>query len=428
MRIFTHKDKRATLVALRTFMRPLTGERIPGKEGSEMVDFALLSGLTLDEIFNPANFSRALNASPGLTAADYIELMVNRSFEVRSLKDDEGWNETACGFLIVAETAQAFYKEITANGGKWNTPTALNNLAKCIRHHSLQAILSEGLINIVSERMQDKAEAVAENPDAEPNDGEQNSQKGFLNFYNYILTIDEDVNTIPVDDSLTEEQQVRLRESEDLINAIYEEPLHADDNDDPEGMTDTVDENDDPYDGHTEMAPEEENNDDGLEQGFEINREAEEEGGFTAAFISQNNPRDTKRNCIWASLGNYTYAELGGFLDTMENGAELSMQEIIENLTDGKFDVYKESPETARIHMSIVGDLLPSFIECVRTQGIIMDENLAAKYDILHDSWDLRDPAIRKLHKLKLLIYKQGDDDPDLIGAIHDIENLYTSK
>ena len=75
--------------------------------------------------------------------------------------------------------------------------------------------------------------------------------------------------------------------------------------------------------------------------------------------------------------------------------------------------------------MSICGDLLPTFINCVRTQGIDMDEETAGQYDILHDSWDLRSPETRKLQKLKKLIYSAAHDDPDLLSAIPDIERLY---
>lgn len=145
-------------------------------------------------------------------------------------------------------------------------------------------------------------------------------------------------------------------------------------------------------------------------------------------FITQTSPMEMKRNSLKHVLENYTFNEIAGIVATIEGGENLPMSQVIDCLTAGHFNVTLESSEAENIHKNIVADLLPSFIECVRMQGLQMNEEIASHSDVLHDSWDRRTPEARKLHKLKALIVNHGNNDPDLISAIDDIEELYTPE
>ena len=389
MRIITEKDKRGLLIAFRVFMRTMTGERISQQAGDVILGKALDEGLSFDVLLNPGNWARALEVNPEPTAKDYIDILTEGKIDIRPLKEEELWHIPEKGFTIIAEAAHDFFMEVTGRGGKWNIPSALTNLAKCIQLHSLEAILSEELMNRVCSKSED------------------------ITYFGYILAILKDFNSLSIETGPTEAEQRRLaakagrkeespEEKKDNANKEEEPEEHQE----PE-VEEYLDPADDPY----------------PEMGQEF-----QQGTFETSFIAQANPRDMKRDCLKVVLENYTPYELMGLVQTVEGGETKTVSEIIDCLTDGNFDVTKESADARSIHQNISADLTPSFIDCVRLQGVEMDEAIASQYDILHDRWDLRTAETRKLHKLKRLILTYGIDDPDLNSAIGDIEELYKDK
>lgn len=376
MRVITEKDKRALLVALRTFVRAHSGERISQKAGEAIVERALDAGVSIDVLLNHVNWGKASELMPGLLAKDYVDMLAEKRFDARPLKEEPLWHEPDNGFGVLAEAAHDFFMEITGRGGRWNIPSALKNLAKIVERHSLQAVLSEALIEAVLER--------------EPE----------TNYYGYLSAIANDFKSLPIDDTPTQAQQDAEKIAEETIEQIVEEPQPG-----YEAPADEADQEEDaPY-------PEE-----------------EPEPQYETTFLMQGNPRDLKRECLRNALGGYSPVELSGLIETIEGGQNKVLSEIIDALVDGHFDPSLESTSARDIHRSLSADLLPSFIDCVRMQGFEMDENTASHYDILHDNWDLRTPEVRKLHKLKRLILTFGKDDEDLLATISDLEDLYGEK
>lgn len=84
--------------------------------------------------------------------------------------------------------------------------------------------------------------------------------------------------------------------------------------------------------------------------------------------------------------------------------------------------------KSREIHQFLNGDLLPTFINCIKMQGYEMTEEMAVKHDPLLESWDFRDEKTRKTHKLKQLIYNFGEEDQDLLDCIQDIEKFFSKE
>ena len=380
MRTFTDKDKRGILVALRVFLRSLNGERVSQQAGIPLIEKALAAGVTLDILLNRANWQRALEVAPELQLKDYIELLCSGGIQARTLKNEPDWHVPEDGFAVIAEAAHDFFMEVSGNGGKWNIPSALVNLAKAIRTHSLQAVLSEKLINEVKEKDED------------------------VTYFNYILAIVKDFNTLKIDDETPEFKPIPAPTQEESTDDGKE----ADDG--------KISEEQNPGNEEEEIAEEVPYPEEG------------EQSGFETVVIMQRNPNEIKEATLKSVLLNYSAAELLGILKTMDGGLSLTLRDVITKLAEGKFDVRMEDAETRRIHQQINSDLMLPFIDCVNTQGQPMDQELASSYDILHDTWDLRSFNVRKRHKLLKLIFSEGMDDPDLLAAAEDIEKLYSEE
>lgn len=395
MRNITQKDKRGLLIAFRVFLRAMSGERLSQQAGDVILTKALDAGLTYDAILNKENWGRALSVMAEPSAAEYIDILIERRIVVCELAEETMWNDVNNGFAIVAEAAHDYFMEVSGQGGKWNIPSALTNLAIAISRYSLQAILSEDLFNEVN--------AAA---------GEKQT------FFNFIVAINKDFDTLHIgrtpEERLTEQQFARIREDEQAVaDAVGKAKEEKEEENNPgEAGEDRQEMPDEPDD-----APEDEP--------FPDMSEEADGAAFETTFIVQDNPRDLKRNCLQFVLLNYTSSEFGSLVETVEGGEGMTVNEIIDALTDGRFDTGKESAEGRAVHQNISADLLPSFIDCVRMQGVEMNEDIATNYDILKDNWDLRTTPVRKLHKLKRLIVTYGKDDPDLVAAIQDIESLY---
>lgn len=395
MRIFTDNDKRGLLIALRVFLRNLNGERLSQASGIPLIEKALDAGLSVDELLNKGNYGRAVEVQPELTFAEYVDILCDRRIEVKGIKDEPMWHDTANGFGIIAEAAHDFFMEVSGKGGKWNIPSALVNLAKAIRAYSLQAVLSETLIK----------EVIGDNPE--------------MTYFNYILAIVKDFNSLSIDNEPTEAQLNRQKEEEEFIRTNVEDPVHEDES--PEKRNEGPEQGD----GAEEPEPEEEYTDERPEdEPFPPEEEYIPEG-FESVVVTQQSPADIKKNCLRTVLGNYSVNELLGLVKTIKDGMDIPVDEVLNRLANGRFEPKLEDAATQKIHQEINADLILSFISCVRVQGREMDEETATEYDILHQNWDLRTPAVRKRHKLLRLILTEGKDDPDLLDAIQDIEKMY---
>ena len=425
MRIFTEKDKKALVVAFKRFGTAMSGMRLKDAEWESMLTQALAEGLTVDQLLNKENWARALKVSPELTPAEYVDILCERRIAVRDLKEEPMWYDTeTSNFRTVAEAAHDFFMSVTGKGGKWNVPSALRNLQKVIGKHSLQAVLSEELIG-----------AVTGGTD--------------MNYFNYIAALDKDFNSLPVDNTLTAEQQGRVDEEEKILSAGVDtvqvpqtpETPEAPASPEPAESTSVTVVTDEP-------APEPEANQVNVEypdpEPEPEPEDSDDDGRFLYGDDERRNtsllipdPRETKRSCINQVLFSCTPEQLQGFLrilileEEKENERSLiTMTELVDYLTDGKFDVGAEDPATKDCHMQINGDLENSFLTCVRSQRISISKEDVDQIDFLHDSWDFRDPFVRRYSKLKRLIRKadERDVDDDIKDALADLEKYYDSQ
>lgn len=394
MRTITEKDRRGLLVAFRLFVKQAGGERVGAPEGDAMLGRALSAGLSFDEILNKENWRRACDAAGGtLGAEQYITALTEGTTDVRPLTAEPMWHDPVLGFDVIVEAAHDFYKEVTGRGGKWNIPSAKTNLAHAISRHGLQALLSEAFIAEVN--------ATGENRDD--------------TFFGYILAVVKDFGTFNPEKE-TEEQALRRaaaeREREELERSVGDdgEPVPEGDGD-PEPEPEPEDGEGEPdHDPEDEPFPERAPSyGDGISSGFQIN------------------PRTIKLDCIRNFIMGYTPDEIRSLADTVDSSQSLTLDELIARLTDGDFDPSKESTTAAEVHRTLNSDLMPSFISCVQSLDLEIDDEEAARYDPLKCSWDLRTPAVRKLYKVRRAISDQiaRQRDTDLVEALADIERLY---
>ncbi len=377
MRTITQKDKKGLEAAFRVFARELSGQRITADTCETLVARALAEGITIDELLNRGNWARALAGVPELSPEEYVDALCDSSIDVLELKDEPGWHDPQFGWRIVAEAAHDFYMSVTGKGGRWNIPSSLMNLAKAVSAHSLQSILSEDLIFAVTS---------VDEP---------------ATYFDYIQAIAKDFNSLPVDATLTAEQEARRCRAAETLN--IQEPEEGAEGEYAGGEVPGDTPEDEPFPEYTELGD-----------------------GST---VLTPNPTDYKRSSIQSFITGCSMAEIAGLARTMEDGETLSLSDFVENLTHGRFDRNLETPEIRKVHMRLNADLFDSFLEAYKMQGFDADDESKRKeletYDILHDSWDFRTPQVRKLHKLKSLIFQYGADDDDLVDAITDLQNLY---
>lgn len=381
MRKITDKDYGGLLAALRVFIGHLSGERLPRKKGLELLERAFeRNGNTADEIFNKENWGRALALDPALSAESYIDGLAldGRQTEVKPLGAEPDTDGTSGGLMLVAEAVHAFYMEITGRGGKWSIPSALQNVATAIERYGLQAILSEEVILRVN-----------------------GSHKDSVTCYAYIASLLENPDLVK-DEEETEAQSARREEEANLAEAA-EAALAA--------------------------VPQltGENPDEDFEYADYVDPDETGDGpaGDATAFVVKESPQDVKLRWVKSAIENYTVADLTSLMGTMKVDKALTFSEMVYRLANGMFNPAVENEAARNVHMGLNADLLQPFIDCVRMQGIEMDAEIAERYDILYDSWDLRCDEMRRLHKVKALIFTYGEDDPDLLQAAKDIEAMY---
>lgn len=388
MRKFTQKEITGIARAFQTFMAACNGQRVRIQPHLEQVERALSAGITVDELLNFGNYNRAAALKPGANLADYVGMMVDGAIEVRSLKDEEDWDNAGM-FIFIAEMFHDFYVEICAKGGTFGTPTAKSNLQKAIVRNSLQGIMNEATIRQVMD-----ATALGDN----------------LTCFKYIQELLINRESYDVDDSLTEEQEARRA----AAPADFEPAA-------PEGVPHTGD----TAEVGTEAAPQPD--DESIHGDFDGFGEEEPLGEGAGAFVTMPAPREYKRARVIDAVNELTLDSLTKFMGLFDG--DMSFDEFITALTDGDFDKGKEMTEEREVHQLLNGSLYVPFLECARWQGVEISEETASKMDLLTTNWDLRDDKTRKLQKIKELVYNhavENSEDMDLMDVIADLEELYS--
>lgn len=385
MRKFTEKDIIGLARAFQTFMGAANGQQVTINTHIPVVERALAEGILVDELLNPANYRRAAEISSNPNLEEYVDILVHNQIAVKELKDDQDWDDPN-NFPLIAEIFHDFYMEICPKGGTWSTLKAKLNLQHIIGRHSLQAIMSEELINTVK------------------------TNTGFddnMTCYQYVEELVVGKYVYNVDNTLSEAQTKRKEIEECSQESCYER----------DGESVEI---------STEGAPDP--SDPSVYGGIDGSEEHESFEEPTA-FISVPSPRDFKRAHvvdIFKGLPINEFVELTKLVDN-----DKSIDEFITMIADGNFDKSKESLIAANAHKYINGDLFPHFMECAAWQGLEISEEAAASMDLLMINWDLRDTKTRKLQKIKQLIYNnaiENMNDMDLMSVIEDLEKLYDSE
>lgn len=393
MRKFTENDLTGLARAFQTFMGSMNGQQVKVSTHLPVVERALAEGITVDELLNAANYFRAKEITPNATLDEYADILIHNQIPVKELKDEPDWDDPNA-FPLLAEIFHDYYMEICPKGGTWGTAVAKMNLQHALGRYSLQGIMSEELIRSAMEKT-----GLGRN----------------MTCYQFIQDILINRDSYHVDTSLSEEQ-TRRRNLEACSH------MDANEADSSEGHPEAGDF----VELDTEGSPDP---DDPTIYGETDGSGEENVDGVQSAFVTMPSPKEYKRAHVLEAVKGLEikeFKELSRMYDE-----EISVDEFITNLADGKFDTRMESAEARNAHQYINGTLYPHFIECAAWQGVEVSEETAANMDLLKISWDMRDKKTRKLQKIKELIYNnavENTDDVDLMSVIDDLEKLYSKE
>lgn len=407
MRKFTDNDLQAAAAAFQVFIRRVGGASLRPGPAAEAVRAAAEAGVTLDELFNKANFVRS--AALGFTEpSEYVGAMARRDIQTLGVAEEPDWNDET-GISLLAELFHTFFTKICPKGGTWRTASARNNLEWAVQRFTLQAVLSEALIEEV------KA------PFAE-------GGKPFTCF-NYLHCLLHDAGSYHIEKEPTEQTRNLLKELSEAAATVVENPSG---------------EKASPRSAAFAAVPDGEVNDTDIYGG-----EAGEDGGspgpadpdidpyameeedfLTEGTLIAQDPTDYKRECVKDAILGISIREAQALAATLDAGEPASILVLVEELAAGRFDPEKEDLQARDAHQSINNDLGLAFVECVRLQGVELDDESVQKYDPLKDNWDLRDAPTRKFQKMQKLVFHagNGDVDPDLLDALRDLEKMYAAE
>lgn len=380
MRKFTEKDITGLSRAFQTFMGAQNGQRVNVGRHRRQLERAIAEGITIDELLNTGNYARvehALGKKPSLE--EYVDSLVNEKVLIMNYRAENGWD-----FDYIAEVFHDFFLELRPKGGTWSTQSAKMNLQKLVSRNTLQGIMSNELIEKVSEAT---------------------GRGDELTCFQYVemLLAKKDDEEPVIDNSLTEEQAQKMEERQSMAVVDLE--------------AEAREEND------ADIPP-------AGEKMAEINDQNFPEEPFSPeiGYAALPAPREFKRVHIAEALRGLTIAEFVELSKIFDEG--IYIDEMIDRLTDGDFNKNDESTMARNAHMSIKSSLFPHFLECAAWQGVDISETTAMNMDLLSMSWDMRDPNTRKLQKLRELVYSQAinnAEDADLIDVIQDLEKFYAS-
>lgn len=396
MRTITKNDREALSAAFFTFMKNMDGRRTQVKSLAPVIEKALDGGLTVDEIFNLRNYSRAQSVQENPTAAEYIDILLERQIDSISLNDEEQWEDNISEVTLLSNCIHDYYIAINPKGGTWNTDNARNNLYKVIRRNSLQGIMSEKLIDEVAEKLGAGKD---------------------MTLFQYIETLLKKADEIDVDNGLTEEQEDRCKQAEEFFEQFVDDDneaeIEADDNEaemesglKTEGL---AKEDTDIFEAHDWVE--------------------EEEPIVETHFINQN-PQEYKKHCLSQVIMSYPLEDINALASVIINDTRepLTLERIINALTNGRYDRDKEDSKSYNCHQNINQDLTENWSNCLQMQGIEVDNEILTRCDPMLDSWDMRDEKTRKIQKLAKLIYNFGEEDIDLLNALKDLEDKYSES
>lgn len=388
MRQFTEKDKMGLARALQTFTSYCNGQQVTVKTHLVQIDKALDEGITVDELLNKGNYERAAALSPGAGVEEYVSILAERRIAVIPLKDEQGWDEPV-KIQELAAIFHDFYLEICAKGGTWSTLAAKLNLQRVIKSNTLQAIMSEALIEEVKQKT-----------------GQQEN----LTCFQYIQNLLDKQEDYAIDLSLSEQQESR----KDMEADLEAQPLESDENEWQEEYE------------HQELETEgtmDQDDNTLYDEDYPI---PEEEHMMHEAYIASINPNEFKRSHITDAIMNLTIEDIRLIAQTIEEN--VTLDELITKLTKGDVDRKSLSVEGRDIYQYINGNLYPHFLTCLNMQGLEISEATATKMDLLKENWDMRDIKTRKLQKLKELIYSTDLMDQDLLSVVDDLQQFYAGK
>lgn len=419
MRIITDKDRTAVAKAFLRFMAGLDGRRSTSKTYQKLTDRAIDFGISLDIIFNKANYDRVVELTPGVNAEVYIDALIDRRINAVPLTKEPEWDSDERGFGLVAEAFHEFFCEICPIGGTWNTPNARRNLVKAISRFGLQPILSEALIT------------------------SSFGEDGSITCFNYVVALVKNealtVETGPTEYEETREQEDAACAEDDGCQCASDEDKNPFTNFDgmpPAGLRidNRVDE--ETYNravvatsGRESDEPLPEDEAGGCPDAPCETPEPHEEWpdetecGHQVTFVGmRDNPRDTKRYCVMCALMGLAPSALSEFAEIAPDVE--SVDAFIDRLTDGDVDFSLETPTMKMTHQTINSDLVEPFVHCVQMQGSDMDESRAVEFDILATGWDLRDEKTRILQKVRKMIADTDPEDNDLKKALRYLEEM----
>ncbi len=383
MRTFTDKDRQGLARALQTFMSHANGQQVNVNRHLTQAETALAEGLTVDELLNAGNYARAAELDGKPSVEEYVKILTRNAVAVVPLRDEPGWDNPAA-FTAIAEAFHDFYMEICPKGGTWSTQQAKANLQKAIEANSLQGIMSSVLIGKVMDTSGRGRE---------------------LTCFQYIEELIKNPEQYAIDNSMSEEQDRRQQEMAASLESGPADERPA------EEKSIELDTEGSPVDDDTSI--------------YNTMQEDAMQDFPTDTFVSAPSPKEYKRTYLAEALKGLQISEFTALSGLFPK--EMTVDEMITALSEGKIDKSKESIDARNAHQLLNGMLYTHFLNCARWQGMEISEESASKMDLVCESWDFRDSRTRKLQKIKELIYGNAVDseDLDLLSVIEDLENLY---
>ena len=387
-RTYTPKDLEGIAAALSSFLLRLSGKRTHAKRAAVLTGQLAEAGVPLDVVFNPSNYRRAreLNSQDEVLTPDgYVAALIRSDAPVhyRRLTEEHAWETEENGFAQVSEVVHDFFLAVTGKGGHWKTDSAVKNLAMTIRlGRNLDNILSEEVINAVRD----------------------NNASDAVSCFAYVNALMKDPFAI------------LQRDQDPLYPLVGTPPWSIPPEPEEEPLAEsTIIQNDSDLDESGPMP--------GEDEGAPVGESPS--GALDGVGI---NPSVTKLQSLTKAVYKLNPKEFSQIASLIEGWESLAYGTIIEKLSAGEFDPTREDDKAREMHAVLNGQLMEDFISCAGLQNVPMDFQGAAKIDLLHDSWDLRQDENRRLQKLKMLVREFGNDDPDLEEAVSDLAAFYRQE
>ena len=404
-RIFSEKELSALALAFHAFLRELDSKTRKVSTIRIVLESALDYGLTVDQIFNPYNWRRTTEVFLNATAKDYVDCLVNRRICINSIAEEELTDDD---LSLLSTAYHAFYQFFRSKGGAYTTKHASKRLKKVLEQFTFQNLLSEANIESLT------------GVDASCTD--------------YLIAVSKQ-KELPGE--LTQEQTVREEENSMLEEAP--EPVSTDTDEEEKTVSDEEleaklsqfsNESSDEEEvkliaisGQTTGDAEPDPFSDFIENMEDLKSIEDDD---VPNYISFTDPQEYKKEALKNIIFKYTFDELKKIFDLTPNTGVLN--ELIDNLVAGNVEKSNMTPECMDVYSYLCGDLIPAFITCAKMQGVEMDEEIAARHDVIAESWEMRTKGDRMICKLRNLIFEHGNDDADLYECVNVLDNVLHLK